>query len=147
MKTIERIVIPASREAVFDVLADASRYVEWVVGANRLRRIDPEWPAPGSRFHHTVGIRPFELRDDTEIRDLQPPAHVELRVRVRPFFEALVELDLEDLGPRGTLVTMTEEPTGGLAALAGPLNLPALSLRNRLALRRLAKIVAQQQAA
>lgn len=142
MKSVERIVIPARREEVFDVLRDASRYVEWVVGANRMRKVDADWPAPGSRFHHTVGIRPFELRDDTELRSLDPPSRVELRVRVRPFFEALVELELEDLGPRGTRVTMTEEPVGGLAALVGPLNLPALSLRNRLALRRLARLVA-----
>lgn len=142
MKSVERIVIPARREEVFDVLRDASRYVEWVVGANRMRKVDADWPAPGSRFHHTVGIRPFELRDDTELRSLDPPSRVELRVRVRPFFEALVELELEDLGPRGTRVTMSEEPVGGLAALVGPLNLPALSLRNRLALRRLARLVA-----
>jgi hypothetical protein len=141
MKAVESIVIPVNRESVFDVLRDPARYVEWVVGTNRFRGVDADWPAPGSRFRHTVGIPPFEVHDATEVRRIDPPSAVELYVMVRPFIEAVVDLRLDDLGFAGTRVTMSEHTVGGLAALAGPLNLPALSIRNRVALRRLARMV------
>jgi uncharacterized protein YndB with AHSA1/START domain len=140
MKAVETVVIAAGREDVFEVLCDAASYPEWVVGTNRLRDADPDWPAVGSRFHHAVGFRPFELRDSTQVRNVEAPSWVELHVKVRPLFEAIVDLRLEALGAESTRVIMTEHAVGGLAVLAGPLNVPALSIRNRLALRRLARI-------
>ena len=43
-----------------------ARYGDWVVGSKRIRAADASWPAPGSRFHHTVGVGPLSLDDHTE---------------------------------------------------------------------------------
>ncbi len=41
----------ASPDKVWEVLADGWRYPGWVVGASRMRAVDPAWPAPGARIH------------------------------------------------------------------------------------------------
>lgn len=146
MKAVDSIDVGASRQRVFDVLCEPTSYLDWVVGSGRFRGVDAEWPAVGSRFHHTVGVWPFEVRDATELRHIEAPARIELRAMVRPFFEAVVEIRLDDVGYGRTRVTLTERPVGGLASYAGRLSLPALSLRNRLALRRLARVVASRSA-
>jgi uncharacterized protein YndB with AHSA1/START domain len=48
--------IDAACERVFAVLADGPRYHEWVMGAADVRAADEEWPAPGSRIHHSTGV-------------------------------------------------------------------------------------------
>ena len=46
-------------ETVFAVLTDPTTYPSWLIGAADIRSIDRSWPAPGSRFHHRVGVGPF----------------------------------------------------------------------------------------
>ena len=31
-----------------------------------IRDAEPGWPAPGSKFHHTIGVGPLKLSDHTE---------------------------------------------------------------------------------
>jgi hypothetical protein len=147
VKASDSIVVAASRERIFEVLCDPECYVRWVVGAGRLRGVDESWPSVGSRFHHTVGIPPFEVQDSTEVRRCEAPTHIELCAMVRPFFEAIVDLRLADVGYGRTRITMTERSTGGLMARTAWMAGPALSMRNRLALRRLEHIVACRAAA
>lgn len=45
--TISRRV-DAPAEAVWSVLADGWSYANWVVGAARVRDVDPGWPAQGT---------------------------------------------------------------------------------------------------
>ncbi len=45
--TISRRV-DAPAEAVWSVLADGWSYANWVVGAARVRDVDPGWPAQGA---------------------------------------------------------------------------------------------------
>jgi hypothetical protein len=144
VKARDSIVVQASRHDVFEALCDPECYVRWVVGAGRLRGVDESWPAVGSRFHHTVGIPPFEVHDATELRRCEEPARIELRAMVRPFFEAGVDLRLDDVGYGRTRITMTEWPTGGLVGRAVWMGGPILSMRNRLALRRLQRILAHR---
>ena len=40
----------ASRQQVWDVIADGWTYSQWVVGNSRMRAVDPSWPSPGQ--HH-----------------------------------------------------------------------------------------------
>ena len=63
------VQIGVGPEQVFDVLDDAGAYPKWVVGARRVRRVDPNWPAVGSQFHHAVGTTPI----CTEFLDIAPP--------------------------------------------------------------------------
>jgi hypothetical protein len=47
--------VSASADRVFAVLADGWLYPLWVVGASRMRDVDPGWPAEGTKIHHSVG--------------------------------------------------------------------------------------------
>ena len=136
--------IAAPRERIFAVLTNAWTYADWVVGAKEIRDVEPEWPAVGSGFHHTVGVGPFATRDETRVRALEPPGHLALRARAWPAGEADVTLLLDEAGA-GTRVTMLEEPVSGPARwLHNPLLDAATHARNTIALRRLARLAVER---
>jgi uncharacterized protein YndB with AHSA1/START domain len=110
VQTNERFML-VPPDAVWDALADPGGYGYWVVGSKTIRGADPDWPAPGSKFHHTVGFGPLELSDHTESLDARAPELLRLRAKGRPLGTATVTLELL---PRdgGTLVRMTEAPDG-----------------------------------
>lgn len=127
------------------MLTDARAYGDWVVGAKEIRSVEPGWPTPGSGFHHTVGVGPFAVRDETRVRDLDPPYRLELKARAWPSGEAHVTILLDDAGS-GTRVTMLEEPVSGPARwLHNPLLDAATHTRNTIALRRLARLALHDQ--
>lgn len=137
---ITRRHISVSSQRVFAVLADSGAYGDWVVGSDKVRDADPQWPAVGSRFRHRVGVGLLKLHDHTEVIEVVPGRQLVLRAKARPFGTARVIMRLEPEGD-GTLVTMEE--TGG-----DPLSRLALNrftdwlvdLRNRESLRRLQRI-------
>ncbi len=98
---------------MFAVLADPRSYAYWVVGSNRIRGADPDWPAVGSTFDHAVGLGPFRVKDHTVVEAVDPPRMLRLMAKARPLGTARVTLELRRQG-RGTVVTMTENP-GDLA--------------------------------
>ncbi|HEX4492995.1 MAG TPA: SRPBCC family protein [Acidimicrobiia bacterium] len=139
--SVNRIDVDASPHDVFAVLTDPEAYVDWVLGAKRVRAVDPEWPAPGSRFHHAVGAPGVELKDSTKILRIEPDRVLELQARFRPLGEALVKLELEPLaGGRRTRITMREEPKGKVPQPFGFVLDIATSARNALSLRTLARL-------
>lgn len=134
------ITINAPVDRVYGLLADGHSYADWVVGAKRIRSVDPGWPAIGSKFRHTIGAGPLTIDDESEVLDVEPRRRLELRVRARPAGEAHVTLTLTtaDGGTR-TNVEMEEHPVRGLAMLVGrnPIADRLLARRNDEALRRL----------
>jgi len=110
MPTNERFM-PVAAEAVWDALADPAGYAYWVVGSKVVRDADPAWPAPGSRFHHTIGVGPIKVSDHTEALEARPPELLRLRAKGRPLGTATVELRLLAQSG-GTLVQMTETTDG-----------------------------------
>ena len=135
-----------SPAAVWDALADAKTYGEWVVGSQRIRAADAAWPAPGSRFHHTVGVGPLSLDDHTESLEADPPSLLRLRAKARPLGTAQVPLELTPSNG-GTFVRMTENPDG-LSSLLGvnPLVHLLTMVRNAESLRRLEAIAKRRPA-
>jgi uncharacterized protein YndB with AHSA1/START domain len=134
------ITINAPVDRVYGVLADGHSYAEWVVGAKRIRGVDPHWPAIGSKFHHSVGVGPLTIDDESEVLDVEPQRRLKLRVRARPAGEAHVTLTLTAAGGGNrTNVEMEEHPVRGLAMLVGrnPIADRLLARRNDEALRRL----------
>src|SRR5215218_6959951 len=91
-----RVHIHASPEDVFAVLADPCRYPEWVVGASSIREYDEGFPAVGSRFHHEVGPGPLNLKDYSEVTEVDPPRRLVLKAKARPLGTATIELDLRE---------------------------------------------------
>ena len=132
------ITIDAPVERVFAFLADGRRYADWVVGAKRIRHVDEAWPAPGSRFHHTVGIGPIEIDDNSEVLEVDANRFLKLRVRARPAGQAEVTLSLRPTDGMRTFVEMEEHPVRGIAKLIdNPILDASLKGRNDEALRRL----------
>jgi uncharacterized protein YndB with AHSA1/START domain len=127
-------------EAVWDVLADPRSYVYWVVGSKAIRDADPEWPQPGSKFHHTIGLGPLTRDDHTEALEADPPRRLRLRAKGRPVGTATVTMELEGRDG-GTVVRMTEAPDGVYAVLAlNPLVHVITKLRNAESLMRLEEL-------
>lgn len=101
---------PASPQQVWSVLADGWLYPSWVVGASRIRAVDTNWPAVGSRIHHSVGLWPLLLDDHTRVLAATKQHEVRLLARAWPFGEAEVVIRLH---PRegGCRIEMIEEAT------------------------------------
>jgi uncharacterized protein YndB with AHSA1/START domain len=139
-----QVTVRASPEAVFAVLDDAEAYPRWVVGARRIRRVDPDWPREGSEFHHAVGVPGAEVHDSSEVVDRDPPHRIVLDVRFRPGGSARVELRVEPTAG-GSLVTMEERTRSGPASWVPDLVTdPVLHLRNAWSLQRLRREVEQR---
>ena len=133
--------ISATPEQVWSVLSDGWLYALWVVGAARMRDVDEDWPAVGSRLHHSVGSWPLLIDDTTEVLEVEEDRRILLLARGWPAGQAHVHITLE---PRGTdtLVTIVEQATSGPGALIPKvIQDPQLHVRNIEALRRLAFVV------
>ena len=139
MATNERFMaVPP--QAVWDVLADPAGYGYWVVGSKLIRDAEPGWPAPGTKFHHTIGVGPLTLSDHTVALEAEPLRRLKLRAKGRPAGTATVTMELE---PRdgGTLVRITENPDGVYSVMAlNPVVHVATKLRNAESLMRLEEL-------
>ena len=137
MLTTTRLIM-ASPATVFAVLSDGWLYASWVVGAARIRDVDPDWPAVDSRIHHSVGSWPLMISDQTIVSQMEPNSVLEMIARAWPAGEALVRVELEPHGA-GTNVVMHEDARRGPATLIPtPLRHVALKARNLETLKRLA---------
>lgn len=127
----------ASPWAVWSVLSDGRLYGSWVVGASRVRDIDANWPNVGAKIHHSVGVWPTLLNDETESLACVSERMLRLRARGRPFGQATVELHLTRTAD-GCEVRMLEDVTHGPGRLI-PEAIRRLSLipRNQECLKRL----------
>src|SRR5687767_3747833 len=94
-------------ERVFDVLSTPLSYADWVVGSRSVERWDPDFPKPGTKFHHTQGRWPVVIADETVVESSEPPHHLVLLAKARPVLIARVILDLQPEAG-GTRVTMEE---------------------------------------
>jgi hypothetical protein len=135
----------ASREAVWNVIADGWTYSQWVVGNTRMRAVDPNWPAVGSKIHHTIGIWPLVLNDESVVESCTPREELVLRAKSRPFGGARITLRLFDT-PTGSRVEMAEVPIGGpLSWIPRQLALAAVYPRNRECTERLVALAERRE--
>jgi hypothetical protein len=126
-----------SPTAVFDVLADGWLYPGWVVGASRMRDVDRAWPAQGSHLHHSVGVWPLLIDDETVSLEWNPPRSAVVRAKGWPIGEARVTIDVRERRG-GCVVRIQEEPVEGPGSwIPRFLTDPILYLRNRETLHRL----------
>ena len=137
-----RVHIDAAPEDVFAVLSNPYCYPEWVVGASGVRDHDESFPAVGSRFHHKVGTWPLNVKDHTEVVEVDPPRRIVLKAKARPLGTATIEIDLA-ASAGGTELAMEERPGDRLTTLVAgnPLADTALRVRNAEALARLKRLV------
>jgi hypothetical protein len=130
--------IAASPQRVWDVIADGWTYSQWVVGNSRMRAVDPNWPAPGTTIHHSIGVWPVLLNDETVVEEAVEPERLVLYAKGRPFGGARIILRLAE-SAQGCRVEMDEFPITGIGKLI-PEKLGDLAAfpRNTETLRRLA---------
>lgn len=108
--------IAASRQQVWDVLANGWTYSQWVVGNSRIRAVDEDWPAQGTRILHSVGVWPLVIDDETVVLNCAPQQELVLLAKTGPLGAARVILRLSDL-PGGCRLEMAE------VAVRGPMRL------------------------
>jgi hypothetical protein len=136
----------ASRKQVWDVVADGWTYSQWVVGNTRMRAVTPDWPAPGSKIHHTIGVWPVVVNDETIVESCTPLEELVLFARVRPFGGARITLRLADIH-NGSRIEMAEVPVGGpLNWVPRRLSLLLVYPRNRECVERLAALAERREA-
>jgi len=140
MTTVAR-TFPCPPDDVVAVLSDGWLYGLWVVGAARIRGVEADWPAQGTRLHHSSGPWPLHLDDHTTVVTSDLPRHLELTARAWPFGRARIHLTLTEV-PGGTRVALAEEVVSGVGLLVPrPLSALAFQVRNRECLTRLEQVV------
>jgi carbon monoxide dehydrogenase subunit G len=128
--------MPAAPEEVYAVLADPETYPDWLVGAERIRGVDSDFPRRGSKFEHSVGpTKGATIDDRTESLGAQPNRHLTLLVHAG-LFHGRVDFHLEPAGAGGTKIRFSEQPVGPLAVLT-PLLRPSFHGRNKRSLQQL----------
>jgi hypothetical protein len=135
----------ASRQAVWNVLADGWTYSQWVVGNSRMRAVDADWPAVGSKIHHSIGLWPVVINDDTTVESCKPLEELVLLAKTRPLGAARITLRLSDI-PTGCRIEMAEVPASPpLRWLPDTVGLAAAWPRNRECTWRLAALAERRQ--
>lgn len=133
-------LIDATRSEVWDVLADGWLYPVWVVGAARMRQVTDDWPSVGAKLHHSVGMWPVMLDDNTEVVGSEVGKELKLKARAFPAGAAEVVLTLATEGAQ-TRISIEERVVDGPAKfLPPPVKEAAIKWRNTETLRRLAYI-------
>ncbi len=100
--------VAATRQRVWDVLADGWTYSGWVVGNSRIRAVSENWPAPGARILHSIGTWPAVINDETVVERAEVGHELVLLAKVRPAAQARITMRLSDIPSGGCRVEMTE---------------------------------------
>ena len=137
----------AAPEDVFAVLAEPRTYPDWLIGAAKIRDVDANFPSPGSKFHHVVGVRPFAIPDHSEVLDVEPNRSLTLLVKARPLFAGVVHFRITgDRDGDGCVLTCEEAPTFPvLKDLMRPVLEPLIHARNQRSLKSMANLVRIQK--
>ncbi|MFE1285694.1 SRPBCC family protein [Streptomyces sp. NPDC058751] len=133
-------LIHKSPEAVWDVLCDAGRFEEWVVGTSRVEADEGRWPELGATLRYEITIGPVTLRNRTVVRRSEPNTALELEADSGALGTARIAMELRPWGEH-TLLILDEHPLRGPGgALHNGLLDAALQVRHRAMLRRLARL-------
>ena len=134
-------LIHAAPHQVWDVLSDASRYADWVVGTSESNVARGQWPELGSALEYTVTLGPWTVSGTTIVRRVDARRELELEVDSGPVGTARVAIEVRPWG-ENSLVIMDEHPLRGIGGTLHNAAFDALiQLRHRDMLRRFARVV------
>jgi Polyketide cyclase / dehydrase and lipid transport len=126
---------------VWAVLADASRYGEWVVGTSESRPRDGVWPEVGSSITYTIRLGRWSASGRTVVRRSEAPGVLELEADSGPLGTARIAVEVRPWGD-DALVVIDEHPLRGPGGLLHNTAVDALiQVRHRRMLARLAELV------
>ncbi|MFF8404755.1 SRPBCC family protein [Streptomyces sp. NPDC014846] len=132
-------LIKASPAAVWDVLADGSRYSEWVVGTSSASPRLGRWPEREASIGYQVRLGPFRVGNETVVRHCEEGSLLELEAHAGILGTARIAIELREWGEH-CLVIVDEHPLQGAGGALHNVGFEALiQLRHRAMLARLAK--------
>ncbi|MFD0312995.1 SRPBCC family protein [Streptomyces flavalbus] len=133
-------LIQATPEAVWAVLADGGRYVEWVVGPSNVTPEAGHWPEVGATIVYQVRLGPVRLRNESVVRRCEPGSVLEIEAKAGRLGTARIAIELRPWGEQ-CLVIVDEHPLRGPGGLLHNVGVEALiQVRHRAMLDRLAKL-------
>ncbi|MFJ3089388.1 SRPBCC family protein [Streptomyces sp. NPDC086838] len=134
-------LIEASVADVWRILADPSRYSDWVVGTSDSRPRDGNWPEVGAGLTYALGIGRWSVQGRTTVRRCEAPHVLELEADSGRIGTARIALEIRRWGDNA-LVTLDEHPLRGPAGkLHNTVVDAVIQLRHRSVLARLARTV------
>ncbi|MWA09393.1 SRPBCC family protein [Streptomyces sp. BA2] len=134
-------LIKRSVADVWSVLADGSRYGDWVVGTSRSEPGEGRWPEVGSSITYTVRVGWRTLSGTTTVRRCEEPGILELEADSGWLGAARIAVDVRPWGEYA-LVIVDEHPLDGPGGALHNAAVDALiQLRHRAMLARLADVV------
>ncbi|GAA3506896.1 SRPBCC family protein [Streptomyces showdoensis] len=137
-------LIHAAPDRVWEVLADGSRYADWVVGTSESRVARGLWPELGSALEYTVRLGPWTVAGTTVVRRVDVLRELELEVDSGPLGTARVAIDIRPWGDQA-LAIVDEHPLQGIGGTLHNAAVDALiQLRHRSMLARLANVVEEE---
>ncbi|MFI8193787.1 SRPBCC family protein [Streptomyces sp. NPDC085946] len=133
-------LIKVSPQTVWTVLADGSRYAEWVPGTSESRPLRGQWPQEGSSITYMVRLGPARLTNETVVRRCEEGSVLELEAQAGPLGTARIAIELRRWGEH-CLVIVDEHPLQGPGGLLHNVGAEAvIQLRHRAMLHRLARV-------
>lgn len=128
-------------EDVWAVLADPTRYGDWVVGTSDSAPDEGMWPEVGADITYTVRLGWWSAQGRTVVRRSEAPHVLELEAESGWLGTARIALKVRRWG-RNTLVIIDEHPLRGPAAKLHNTAVDAfVQVRHRSMLARLAEVV------
>jgi uncharacterized protein YndB with AHSA1/START domain len=144
---VRQRLVEASPEEVWDVLADASGYGEWVVGTSSTRPMEGDWPGVGAQIEYRIPMGRWSAAGRTTVRFCERPHHLELEADSGRLGTARIALEIRPWGEE-TLIVFEEHPLRGPGGLLHNAAVDAVAqIRNRSMLSRLAKLVEKRRTA
>ncbi|MET9831196.1 SRPBCC family protein [Streptomyces sp. NPDC006385] len=133
-------LIRVSPSAVWAVLADGSRYAEWVVGTSRSRPVHGQWPQRDAAIRYEVRLGPAQLVNETVVRHCEEGVRLELEAHAGALGTARIAIELRPWGEY-CLVIVDEHPLRGAGGRLHNVGFEVLiQLRHRAMLARLARL-------
>ncbi|MER7982856.1 SRPBCC family protein [Streptomyces sp. NPDC095817] len=133
-------VIKRRPSDVWAVLADGTRYAEWVVGTADSFPVRGEWPRVHAAIEFTVKVGPFTLSNETVVRACVEGRELELEAKAGPLGTARIAIEVRPWGEY-SLVLIDEHPLQGVGGFLHNVGVESLiQLRHRTMLARLADL-------
>ena len=133
-------LIKVSPQAVWAVLADGTRYAEWVVGTSASEPVRGRWPQVGSAIEYEIRMGPLRLSNETVVRYCDEGSELGLEARAGVLGTARISI-VSAPGDAYCLVIVDEHPLQGVGGALHNVGVEALiQLRHRSMLARLARL-------
>ncbi|MET9559506.1 MULTISPECIES: SRPBCC family protein [Streptomyces] len=139
MAVRHRLIKKSPRE-VWAVLADGTRYADWVVGTASSYPVRGQWPQVHSAIGYEVRVGLWTVGNESVVRACVEERELELEAIAGPLGTARIAIELRPWGEY-TLVIIDEHPLQGVGGVLHNAAAEGLiQLRHRAMLKRLADV-------